>query len=393
MFQELTIIPILSSFTTFTVMGACLTVMGACLRSIVRTDTERHWEGEAHQGSRAGAAGAPGTYPTQWHPATNTKTETPSPALSPHADDASSDNEMDHSDYSLLRVGFIPTSEQRGLPPEIRDLIYTEIATHERLDQSYSRSLEACHWMYYRNNLDALNLLRNGDIWDTDAISAHAVQHATKTFTILAHWHTFLLPFFQHTKFRWLLDVLKGIDLVYALDMEYLSTSTTARKWAAPLSEWIMQHGIDHLWVIACSEPGRLPGKPLRLFHERADRAFLRTAILQLRRVPEITVRILVYEQDGTFMRLENEAGDVEKSLKVLLKAIADGETMTRLPRRTKDVIRYKVVLVSKRDQIELWKEKLDSVRNQVGWDIADEDEEQLCRMGRSGTRDGKSWA
>ena len=276
------------------------------------------------------------------------------------------------------KLGFFPTSTQSGLLREIRDLIYKEIVAREQCDERYSRFLEPCHWMYYSNNLKALNLIRNGPVWESDAISAREVHCATNPFTILAHWNTFVMPFGPNTSVDWLLNILKGNDLVSFMDAENRSASSSTRKWAAPLSQSILKHGTDYLWAVACSSLCCPRGEPLRDLFDREDRLFMQTAILQLRRIPEINVRILVYSSEESLVAREPDAMLIEGPLQRLLTAVAEGLTLTRLPRRAEATIRYNFTLVSTSDQIEFWKNRLSSMRHQVAWDLANDDEEEI---------------
>ena len=99
--------------------------------------------------------------------------------------------------------------------------------------------------------------------------------------------------------------------------------------------------------------------------------------ILQLRRVPEINVRIFVYTLSLP-KSVEEDAVKVEAHLKEFLTQISRGMTMTSLPRPSRDSIRIVITLISMKDQLAFWKYRLKSIEHKVRWETATQDEIQV---------------
>lgn len=249
-------------------------------------------------------------------------------------------------------------------------MIYDEVNTSEWSREGYHRLNFFGHWIYYARTSQALALLRNSDVWENDVSSALSVQRATKSFTLVVSWEKLYYRRVFAPSCNWLLKALKAIDEVYAMDLDHQRKSTAARKWTTPLHSSLIRYGISCLRTFVDCSPS---GVPYKDDPTHRPEEFLQTMILQLRRKPEINVRILVWT-DWAPESIEEQAANVKVNIKQLLTRINRGET-TRLPRARDDIIRHQITLISIAEQIEYWKERLRSVEQQVQWEEADQDE------------------
>ncbi|KAF1966504.1 hypothetical protein BU23DRAFT_560197 [Bimuria novae-zelandiae CBS 107.79] len=294
---------------------------------------------------------------------------------------------------SSSSVSFFPGPEQRGLPQEIRHMIYNELVTRDVLhydgsvlyNSKYHRLLHRDHWIYYEDTSCALALLRNGPVWENDASSAFVVRSATKVFTLFANWEAlrytgYSTPYyFSHyydAKY-YLLALLKAIDVVYSLDIEHQRTSTARRSWTAPLHDTILRTGIS---TLCYNLPAR--GKRFWIFtdgictsDDRTAKTFLQTTLLRLRLKPEINVRIAVHWTLGPECN-EKEAKKIAMNLKEFVYQVWQGLTLTRLPRPASKGIHHRITLVFLEHQAAFWKDRLSFLLELgVEWEMATPEE------------------
>jgi len=158
----------------------------------------------------------------------------------------SGQSSSDSTTQTSSSLDFFPGPQQRGLPLEIRHMVYNEMNTLPDYARELKdiRPIEGSHWIHYEDTSSFLALLRSGHVWENDACSALEVQRATKNFTLITSWASLkhsgdLIGSYDH----YLFDLLKTIDVVYAIDQEHQRTSTTVRKWTAPLPDDILKYG------------------------------------------------------------------------------------------------------------------------------------------------------
>lgn len=302
-------------------------------------------------------------------------------------------------------LGFFPMPVQRALPPEIRGMIYNYVASlnikvvsnrilpHRGL---CIRSFEGVIW--YEDTSCALALLRNGHVWENDASSSLALSRATKAFTLLASYTQLTHPTWcpnslgNHRRklIHHLHSLLKAIDVVYAMDMEQQRPSTAFRSWTAPLQDTVLRTGVSVLRSIVPQLPP-MESHLLRKSHPTAEK-FLQTLILQLRRNPEINIRIMLPEgltkselrlypelaRDGLEKAVEALCEANAKALKAFIRQIQRGMSLTRLPRPRTSYIRHRFTLVflePSEEQASYWKDRFKGFEWEIEWDTATQDE------------------
>lgn len=274
-------------------------------------------------------------------------------------------------DSSTLACSFFPGPGKRGLPTEIRQMIYDEAVSHPWFHSKYRVIIMRDHYIYFEDTSQALALLRNGSVWENDACNAPEVKLAIQPFTLHVYWEA--LSALGGSEKGYLVGLLKGLDAVFAMDQEHQRASSIApRKWTAPLSTTVLKYGYsilrsfliqeDNLWTFENED------RENEWYQTQAPGAFLQTAILHLRRSPVIDIRIFVYASYPP-ERFEWEAGDVEEHIRTLLTP------NTRLPRSVKDWIRHRITLVAYGSQFSYWKERLKCFDGEVQWEEATQDE------------------
>lgn len=286
-------------------------------------------------------------------------------------------------------VGFFPRPGQRGLPPELRIIIYdiaisldadkdvTDILGYENKYLGILR-FGSSPFIYYEDSSRVLALLRNGPVWDNDASYSLDIARTTKAFTLLASWDSLKFPDIDWEKDdHHLLALLKAIDLVYALDTEHQCKSTGSRSWRAPLHDTVLRTGVSVLW-------SRLPQKWFWMFSgdstfevaskipwPHTARQLLQTMLLQLRRKPEINVRIMLHLPEYLPEFVEGEMQKVETSIKEFFRQLRQGMTVTRLPRPLATCIHHRITLVAPEDKTACWKDRLRCIERDIEWDTA----------------------
>ncbi|KAF2444421.1 hypothetical protein P171DRAFT_485877 [Karstenula rhodostoma CBS 690.94] len=293
-----------------------------------------------------------------------------------------------------LPLNFFPGPVQRGLPPELRLMVYDEVVKFSEFNKPLVKLLDGDHWIAYWKPSKALSLLRNGYIWENDASTSLEIQRGPQAFTLLVSWEA--IAYGLHTQERyWLLELLKAMDVVYAMDLEHQRTSTAPRKWAAPLHNSTIRDGTSCLW--SCLQRDQFwrfreldQDRTKDSIYRHTTEQFIQTMILQLRRKPQINIRIFVYSRmlpwyhklvgavvlGNLGCRLGRGAADeVVANIKKFLAQLSKRQTLTGPPRPPKDTIRYRITLVSKEDQIGYWKAQLREVEQQVRWEKATPEE------------------
>jgi hypothetical protein len=118
--------------------------------------------------------------------------------------------------------------------------------------------------------------------------------------------------------------------------------------------------------------------RPARKSYHTAER-FLQTLLLQLRRKPEINVRImlpLTWTVGADFG--EWEANKTERSIKVFIQRVWEDITLTRRPRPLTDYIRRRITLVVpdlSEEQTAYWKGRFRWFERDIEWDTATQKE------------------
>lgn len=294
---------------------------------------------------------------------------------------------QDISTSSHSSLGLFPMVGQRGLPPELRFMIYDYVVTPDRLGncirdkintRKYKDLLPWNGYILFEDTSNALALLRNGTLWEVDASYSLALRRNTNAFTLLASWGTLSNLYYLRTPkpmygtfdHSLLLDMLKTIDILYALDIEHQRTHTGQKSWNAPLHGSILRNGVR----IIRSHP-YLSIDGYRFLRPR-DSLFIQTMLLQLRRKPEINVRIYMVMPPW-----EGFAHEIEVNLKTFISQLRQDLTVTRLPRPWNTRIRHRITVVlaerkaEYEDRVAYWKERLRSIERDIEFDRATREE------------------
>jgi len=269
----------------------------------------------------------------------------------PHTDSDRESSGTQSSDIptSSSQVNFFPGPGTRGLPLEVRLMVYDRVVGPEiRWVGLRWIGSERRYRIYVVDNSSALALLRNGHVWENDASSALEVRRATEAITFRVNWTSLDKP-------EPLLELLKDIDAGYAMDqMQHRASSTALRKWAA-----LVHSFYDNV-------PELSPRLPWYEKHKLTQ-----AIILQLRRKPEIKLQIDLRPLPTECFVLDD--GDpkeawLRRHVKALLTQLGDGMTVSRTPRSTPEWIRHRVVLVTRECELEHWKVGLGSVERDIEW-------------------------
>jgi hypothetical protein len=283
-------------------------------------------------------------------------------------------------DSSTLACSFFPGPGKQGLPTEIRQQIYDEAVSLPWLHSKYKEIITRDHYIYYEDTSQALALLRNGSVWENDACNAPEVKLAIRPFTLHVYWEA-LSTRGGHEQ-GYLVGLLKGLDVVFAIDQEHQRASSIApRKWTVPPSPTVLKYGYSILRSFLIQEDNwwtfKNEDRENKWYQKQAPGAFLQTAILHLRRSPVINIRVFVYAryppEDGDW-----EADHVRNHIRALLTPLRRGITNTKLPRSAKDWIRHHITLVAYDSQFSYWIEKLKCFDGEVQWEKATQDESHV---------------
>lgn len=282
-----------------------------------------------------------------------------------------------------VACGFFHAPGKKGLPREIRQIIYDEAVSLPWLRSKYKRIMTFDHYIFYEDTSLALALLRNGNIWERGACDAQAVKLAIQPFTLHVYWAA--LRRRSGTLQGHLVGLLKGLDVVFAMDLEHQRTfSNMPRKWAAPLSPTVLRYGRSTLKCFLAQRENTCTSnnedRENEWYQKEPPGAFLQTALLHLRRNPTINIRIFVHspmqltlngEWKATYQKWEAthrewDATLAEEYIGSLLDCLKRGMTNTRLPRSAKDYIHHHITLVTYDAEFSYWKERLEGFDGEV---------------------------
>ncbi|CAI6267767.1 unnamed protein product [Periconia digitata] len=144
---------------------------------------------------------------------------------------------------SPIACSFFSGLGKKGLPAEIRQMIYDEAVSFPWYHSIYETLITRDHYIAYENTSLALALLRSSNTWEDDACNAPKVKLAIQQpFTLHAYWQA--LGRRGGCEQGYLIGLLKGIDAVFAMDQEQQrASSIEPRKWTAPLAPSVLKYG------------------------------------------------------------------------------------------------------------------------------------------------------